>query len=53
MMRRADFVLMSVDQLWEIYEEISEILQAKILAEKKMLERRLNSVDPAQRPPKG
>ena len=30
---------MSVDELWEIYEELLELLKAKILAEKKMLER--------------
>jgi len=32
---------MSVDELWEIHEEISKLLEAKMLAEKKMLERRL------------
>ena len=30
---------MSVDELWEIYEELLELLEAKILAEKEMLER--------------
>ena len=39
---------MSVEELWKIYEEISERLEAKILAEKKMLERRLNSLHPAK-----
>ena len=32
---------MSVEELWEIYEEISKLLEAKMLAEKKMLERGL------------
>jgi hypothetical protein len=39
---------MSVEELWEIYEEISKLLEAKMLAEKKELERQLNSL----RPPK-
>ena len=29
---------MAVDELWEVYEELVELLMAKILAEKKMLE---------------
>jgi DNA-binding protein H-NS len=40
----AHFASMSVDELWEIYEEISKLLEAKILAEKKMREGRLNSL---------
>jgi hypothetical protein len=32
---------MSVDELWEIYEEILKLLEAKILAEKKMIKRQL------------
>ena len=36
---------MSVDELWEIHEEISKL---QILAEKKMLEGRLNSLPPAK-----
>jgi len=39
---------MSVDELWEIHEEISKLLETKILAEKKMLEGRLNSLPPAK-----
>jgi DNA-binding protein H-NS len=39
---------MSVDELWEIYEEISKLLEAKMLAEKKVLERRLDSLHPAK-----
>ena len=39
---------MSVDELWEIYEDISKLLEAKMLAEKKMLEGRLNSLPPAK-----
>jgi hypothetical protein len=43
---------MSVEELWKIYEEISKLLEAKILAEKKKLELRLNSLHPEDRPPK-
>ena len=34
----ANFASMSVEELWEIYEEILELLEAKILAEKEMIE---------------
>jgi hypothetical protein len=34
----ANFASMSVDELWEIHEEISKLLEAKMLAEKKMLD---------------
>jgi hypothetical protein len=37
---------MSVEELWELREEISKLLEAKILAEKQELERRLNSLRP-------
>ena len=37
----AKFASMSVEELWEIYEEISKLLEAKMLAEKEVLERRL------------
>jgi DNA-binding protein H-NS len=44
----ANFASMSVDELWEIHEDISKRLEAKILAEKKKLELRLNSLHPAK-----
>ena len=44
---KANFVSMSVDELWEIHEEISKLLEPKLLAEKKMLEQRLISLQPA------
>ena len=44
MIRKANFASMSVDELWEMHEEISKQLEAKILAEKKMREGRLNSL---------
>ena len=44
MTRNANFASMSVEELWEIYEEISKLLEAKMLAEKKMLERRLGGL---------
>jgi len=39
---------MSVNELGELHEEISKLLEAKILAEKKRLELRLNSLHPAK-----
>ena len=39
---------MSVDELWEIHEEISKLLAAKMLAEKKMIERQLISLRHAE-----
>ena len=47
MITKANFASMSVEELWEIYEEISKLLEAKMLAEKKMLEQRLISLHPA------
>ena len=44
MIRKANFASMSVEELWEIYEEISKLLEAKMLAEKEMLEGRLSSL---------
>jgi ribosome maturation factor RimP len=38
MIRKANFGSMTVDELWELHEEISKLLEAKMLAEKKMLE---------------
>ena len=38
---------MSVEELWGIHEEISKLLEAKMLAEKKRLEQRLISLHPA------
>jgi DNA-binding protein H-NS len=46
--RKTNFASMSVDELWEIYEEISKLLEAKMLAEKKKLERQLISLHPAE-----
>ena len=46
--RETNFASMSVEELWEIYEEISKLLEAKMLAEKKMLERRLIDLCPAK-----
>ena len=43
----AKFASMSVEEMWEIYKEISKLLEAKMLAEKEMLERRLISLHPA------
>jgi DNA-binding protein H-NS len=35
---------MSVEELWGIHEEVSKLLEARMLAEKEMLERRLLSL---------
>jgi len=43
-MRKPDFAAMSDEDLWELYEEISKLLEAKILTEKKVLESRLKSL---------
>jgi DNA-binding protein H-NS len=44
----ANFASMSVNELGELREEISKLLEAKILAEKKELELRLNRLQPAK-----
>ena len=50
MITKANFASMSVEDLWETREEISNLLEAKLLAEKKMLEQRLTSLrHPASR----
>lgn len=38
---KVDLVSMSVDELWSLHEEISEILSTRILHEKRELEKRL------------
>ena len=48
MIGMANFATKSVDELWEIYQEISKLLEAKMVAEKEMLERRLISLHPAK-----
>ena len=48
MIETTNLASMPVGELWEIYEEILELLKAKILAEKKKLERRLNNLQPAK-----
>jgi DNA-binding protein H-NS len=40
----ANFASMPVEELWEIHEEIVKLLEAKMRAEKKMLEQRLISL---------
>jgi DNA-binding protein H-NS len=48
MIRNGNFASMSVDELWGIHEEISKLLQPKMLADKKMLEDRLSRLRPAK-----
>jgi DNA-binding protein H-NS len=45
---KTNFAAMSVDELWKIHKEISKLLKAKIPAERKILELRLNSLHPAK-----
>ena len=40
-MKEANFGNMSVDDLWALYEKISDKLEARIVAEQEVLERRL------------
>lgn len=40
-MQEFDFTSMSVDELWSLHQEISEILSLRILDEKRELEKRL------------
>ena len=47
MIGKTNFASMSVEELWGIHEEISKLLEAKMLAEKKRLEQRLISLHPA------
>ena len=47
MTRKADFRAESIDELWAIYGEISKILEAKMIAKKETLERRLVTLHPA------
>jgi DNA-binding protein H-NS len=47
MARNARLASKSIEELWAIHEEVSEILEAKIIAEKKELERRLVALHPA------
>jgi DNA-binding protein H-NS len=41
MVRKIDLEAMSVDDLWSLHEQISEILSARIAVEKRELEKRL------------
>jgi DNA-binding protein H-NS len=45
---KANFASMSVEELWGFYGEISKLLEAKMLAEKKKIERRLISLRSAK-----
>ena len=44
----ADLTSMSVDELCELHEEVSKLLETKMLAEKKMLDDRLSRLRPAK-----
>ena len=50
-MEREQFENMSIDELWALYTDVDEILAARIVAKKQVLERRLaqlrQTVEPA------
>jgi DNA-binding protein H-NS len=50
-MEREQFENMSIDELWALYTNVDEILAARIVAKKQVLERRLaqlrQTVEPA------
>ena len=52
MIRDANFASMSVDELWELQKKISKLLEAKMLAKKKMLDDRLSRLRPGKTDPK-
>jgi len=43
-MEREQFENMSIDELWALYTDVDEILAARIVAKKQVLERRLAQV---------
>ena len=47
MSTKTDFGSMSINELWDVYEELSKVLKAKMVAEKQTLEQRLFSMVPA------
>jgi DNA-binding protein H-NS len=44
-MKKNDFESLSIDELWALREEIVAVLGAKMLAEKRVLEKRLSKLD--------
>lgn len=49
-MKRSEFELMSVDQLWGLHEEIAVALTSRLASEKTILEDRLRQLNQQQRP---
>jgi DNA-binding protein H-NS len=39
------FASLSLDELWDIHERISELLEARINAEKQLIEKQLEAID--------
>jgi DNA-binding protein H-NS len=44
-MEKNDLEIMSLDELWSLHEQISEILSVRIIAQKKELEQRLQRLN--------
>jgi DNA-binding protein H-NS len=39
------FASLSLDELWDIHERISDLLEARIIAEKQLIEKQLSALD--------
>jgi DNA-binding protein H-NS len=44
-MKKSDLEALSLDDLWALHEQISEVLASRIIAEKKQLEKRLDQLN--------
>ena len=44
-MRNLEFEQMPIDELWALHEEVSEVLAARLAAEKRLLEERLHQLN--------
>jgi DNA-binding protein H-NS len=49
-MKRSEFGLMSVDELWDLHEEIAVALTSRLASEKNILENRLRLLNQPRRP---
>jgi len=52
-MEKIDLETMSLDELWLLHEQISQILSVRITAQKKELEQRLQQLNPGKTPREG
>jgi DNA-binding protein H-NS len=47
-MRKLDLATMRFEELWQLYEELANVLAERIIAEKRVLEGRLAKLDPVE-----